>query len=77
MINHWHKPVVTLRDIAAFGPNCARDPADIMNLTKTLVQYGWLIPATGVAAGHEEVSGLFASQTKKYRSRACAQTMQP
>ena len=45
MINYWHKPVITLRDISAFGPNCVRDPADIMSLTKTLVQYGWLEPA--------------------------------
>jgi hypothetical protein len=44
MVNHWSKPTVTLRDISAYGPNCVRDPADIMSLTKTLVQYGWLIP---------------------------------
>ena len=44
MVNHWGKPTVTARDISAYGPNCARDPANIMSLTKTLVQYGWLIP---------------------------------
>ena len=44
MVNHWGKPTVTARDISAYGPNCVRDPADIMSLTKALVQYGWLIP---------------------------------
>ena len=44
IINHWAKPIVTARDIRAYGPNCTRDPTDVMSLTKTLVQYGWLIP---------------------------------
>ena len=44
MVNYWPKPTLTLRDISAYGPYCARDPADIMNLTRTLVQYGWLVP---------------------------------
>lgn len=44
LINHWPKATITLRDISAYGPNCARNPADVMNLTKTLVQFGWLEP---------------------------------
>jgi hypothetical protein len=44
IVNCWPKPVITLRDIRAFGPNCARDPMDAMNLTKTLTEFGWLVP---------------------------------
>src|SRR4051794_8035852 len=44
MINYWPKNTLTLRDIRAYGPNCIRDPTDIMSLTNTLAQYGWLTP---------------------------------
>jgi hypothetical protein len=44
IVNYWPRPTITLRDIRAFGPNCVRDPADILNLTKTLTEYGWLTP---------------------------------
>jgi hypothetical protein len=44
LLNYWAKPTVTLRDISAYGPNCVRDPMDVMSLTKILVEYGWLIP---------------------------------
>ena len=44
MVNHWPKPVVTARDIQAYGPRCTRDPTEIMSRTKTLAQYGWLVP---------------------------------
>jgi hypothetical protein len=43
-INYWPKPVITLRDIYSYGPTCARDPAEAMNLTKKLSEYGWLTP---------------------------------
>ena len=44
IVNYWPRPTITLRDIRAFGPNCIRDPADILSLTKTLTEYGWLTP---------------------------------
>jgi hypothetical protein len=44
LINCWPKDIITLRDIRAYGPNCARDPTDAVNLTKTLTDYGWLTP---------------------------------
>ena len=44
MVNYWPKPTVTARDIRAYGPYCTRDPTDVVSRTKTLVQYGWLIP---------------------------------
>jgi hypothetical protein len=45
LINHWPKNTITLRDISAYAPHSVRDPADALNLMKTLVEYGWLIPA--------------------------------
>jgi hypothetical protein len=44
LVNYWGKPTITLRDIRAYGPNCIRDPADTIRLTKTLVECGWLAP---------------------------------
>ena len=44
LVNYWARPTITLRDIRAYGPNCIRDPADIVSLTKTLTEYGWLVP---------------------------------
>jgi hypothetical protein len=44
MVNCWPKNIITLRDFQAYGPNCIRNPTDIMSLTKTLVQDGWLTP---------------------------------
>jgi hypothetical protein len=44
LVNYWPKPTITLRDISAFGPRSVRDPADIVSLTKTLTEYGWLVP---------------------------------
>jgi hypothetical protein len=44
IINYWPKSTITLRDISAFGPRSVRDPKDVMNLTKVLTEFGWLIP---------------------------------
>jgi hypothetical protein len=44
LVNYWTRPTITLRDIYSYAPNSVRDPADILNLTKTLVEYGWLTP---------------------------------
>jgi hypothetical protein len=44
LVNYWAKPTITLRDISAYGPRCARDPKDVVSLTEILVQYGWLAP---------------------------------
>jgi len=44
MINCWDKPIITARDIGVYGPYCARDPINKTRLTKTLVEYGWLVP---------------------------------
>ena len=46
IVNYWPKPTITLRDIYSYAPNSVRDPADIINLTKTLTEFGWLIPTT-------------------------------
>ena len=46
LVNYWPRPTITLRDIYSYGPNCARDPMDVTNLTKTLVEFGWLEPVT-------------------------------
>src|SRR5262245_38702175 len=44
IVNYWPKTTITLRDIRAYGPNSVRDPADILSLTKTLTECGWLTP---------------------------------
>jgi hypothetical protein len=44
VINFWPKPVISLRDIRVYGPNCIRDRTEAMNLTKTLSECGWLEP---------------------------------
>ena len=44
LVNHWRQPTITLRDIYSYGPNCARDPTDRINLIRTLAEYGWLVP---------------------------------
>jgi len=46
LVNYWPKPTITLRDIYSYAPNSVRDPADIINLTKTLTEFGWLVPTT-------------------------------
>jgi hypothetical protein len=45
LINYWDKPTVTLRDVSAYGPNCVRDPKDVLRLTEVLTRFGWLVPA--------------------------------
>jgi hypothetical protein len=45
MVNFWPKDIITLRDIRAYGPNSVRDPADAINLTRKLTEFGWLVPA--------------------------------
>jgi hypothetical protein len=44
LVNYWARPTITLRDICAYGPHSVRDPKDVMNLTQTLTEFGWLIP---------------------------------
>ena len=44
IINDWPNPVISLRDIRVYGPNCTRDPLNATSLTKALTEYGWLIP---------------------------------
>jgi hypothetical protein len=44
LINDWPNPVISLRDIRVYGPNCTRDPLNATSLTKTLTEFGWLIP---------------------------------
>jgi hypothetical protein len=44
LINHWTRPTITLRDIYSYGPNCARDPTNRINLIGALTEYGWLTP---------------------------------
>ena len=44
LVNYWPKSTITLRDISAFGPRSVRDPKDVMNLTQTLTEFGWLVP---------------------------------
>jgi hypothetical protein len=41
----WPKPIVTKRDIQAYGPNCLRNPDGIPALAQTMVECGWLVPA--------------------------------
>lgn len=45
LINFWPKPSITLRDVRAYGPPCARDPMDAVRLTQVLTEFGWLKPA--------------------------------
>jgi hypothetical protein len=44
IVNDWPNPVISLRDIRVYGPNCTRDPLNATSLTKILAEYGWLIP---------------------------------
>jgi hypothetical protein len=41
---HWGKPIVSLRDIRAFGPNATRDRQIAINQIEILVRHGWLVP---------------------------------
>jgi hypothetical protein len=45
LIHFWPGESITLRDVRAFGPNCARDPVDAVRLTQALTEFGWLKPA--------------------------------
>jgi hypothetical protein len=44
MINYWPKPVISLREIRVYGPYSIRPAKDAASLTKTLTEFGWLIP---------------------------------
>jgi len=46
LVNYWAGQTVNLRDIRAYGPNCARNASDTISLTKTLAEYGWLVPTS-------------------------------
>jgi hypothetical protein len=41
---NWGKPIVSLRDIQAYGPNTIRKRQITLELTKILVREGWLVP---------------------------------
>ena len=44
VLNYWPAPIVSLRDIRAFGPWCIRDPRSVtLHTIRTLAEYGWLI----------------------------------
>jgi hypothetical protein len=45
LIHFWPEDCITLREVRAFGPNCARDPVDAVRLTQALAEFGWLKPA--------------------------------
>jgi hypothetical protein len=38
------KPIVSLRDIQAFGPNSIRDRKTAIAQAEILVEHGWLVP---------------------------------
>jgi hypothetical protein len=40
----WGKPVVSLRDIQAYGPNAIRDRKSAITQAEILVKHGWLVP---------------------------------
>jgi hypothetical protein len=40
----WGKPIISLRDIQAYGPNAIRDRETAVAQAEILVEYGWLIP---------------------------------
>jgi hypothetical protein len=41
---HWGKPVISLRDIQAYGPNAIRARKTAIAQAEILVEYGWLVP---------------------------------
>jgi hypothetical protein len=41
---HWGKPIISLRDIQAYGPNAIRNRETAIAQVKTLVEFGWLTP---------------------------------
>jgi hypothetical protein len=43
-LQHWGKPIVTLRDICRLGPNSSRKRKRAIGLAEILVGHGWLIP---------------------------------
>jgi hypothetical protein len=43
-IQRWGKPVVSLRDVRAFGPRAIRDRQVALSQIEILVQRGWLVP---------------------------------
>jgi hypothetical protein len=44
LINRWVKPTISLREICRYGPNATRDWESATNLSKILVERGWLTP---------------------------------
>jgi len=45
IVKHWDQPTITARAIGKFGPTPLRnDTKRILNLTRALVETGWLIP---------------------------------
>ena len=47
LVNHWAKPTVRAHEIHVYGPNRVRNRETILNLTKILVEQGWLVPLKG------------------------------
>jgi hypothetical protein len=44
IVNFWPKPVISLREIRVYGPYSTRPAKDAASLTKTLTEFGWLVP---------------------------------
>jgi hypothetical protein len=44
LVNRWTKPTISLREICRHGPQVTRNWENATNLSKILVERGWLTP---------------------------------
>jgi len=44
LVNHWPAPTIRAQQIHWRGPNCVRNRKTVINLTRVLVERGWLAP---------------------------------
>ena len=42
LLQHWHRPTISVREIGVYGPNPIRDREIMINSAETLVRHGWL-----------------------------------
>src|SRR5262245_2507868 len=44
LLQHWHKPTISVREIGVYGPGAIRDREIMIGSAETLVRHGWLSP---------------------------------
>src|SRR6516164_7206854 len=42
LLQHWHRPTISVREIGVYGPRPIRDRETMINSAEALVRHGWL-----------------------------------